>query len=405
MADERAMADERDDKGGVAAALPTDALREAGQQLLSLLVQRATEAAAQRVTGFADRLTDVTDSGGDFRAILGGKAQHNGQVDDADDAGDAEDRPGGLKGALVGLKDKMKNAFGGGGGSGGAKKLKMTSIIESVDVGLPLRTTYDTWTQFADFPSFMKKVETVEQESDEKTNWTAKVFWSRRTWEATIVEQVPDSHIVWRSTGAKGHVDGAVGFTALGPNLTRVLLVLEYWPQGFFERTGNLWRAQGRRARLEFKHFRRHAMTNVLLRQEEVEGWRGEIRDSEVVKTHEEALEEEQAQQEESASTEDEAAQEETTEEAGPGEATEEVAEDETTPADDEVAEVEVAEDDEGAVYDEEEPDEAEDEYADQGEEYTDEADEYAEGDEGEEGEEGDEGVGEPAPARSGRRR
>jgi hypothetical protein len=402
MADERAMADERDDKGGVAAALPTDALREAGQQLLSLLVQRATEAAAQRVTGFADRLTDVTDSGGDFRAILGGKAQHNGQVDDADDAGDADDRPGGLKGALVGLKDKMKNAFGGGGGSGGAKKLKMTSIIESVDVGLPLRTTYDTWTQFADFPSFMKKVETVEQESDEKTNWTAKVFWSRRTWEATIVEQVPDSHIVWRSTGAKGHVDGAVGFTALGPNLTRVLLVLEYWPQGFFERTGNLWRAQGRRARLEFKHFRRHAMTNVLLRQEEVEGWRGEIRDSEVVKTHEEALEEEQAQQEESASTQDEAAQEETTEEAGPGEATEEVAEDETTPADDEVAEVEVAEDDEGAVYDEEEPDEAEDEYADQGEEYTDEADEYAEGDEGDEG---DEGVGEPAPARSGRRR
>jgi hypothetical protein len=397
MADERAMADERDDKGGVAAALPTDALREAGQQLLSLLVQRATEAAAQRVTGFADRLTDVTDSGGDFRAILGGKAQHNGQVDDADDAGDADDRPGGLKGALVGLKDKMKNAFGGGGGSGGAKKLKMTSIIESVDVGLPLRTTYETWTQFADFPSFMKKVETVEQESDEKTNWTAKVFWSRRTWEATIVEQVPDSHIVWRSTGAKGHVDGAVGFTALGPNLTRVLLVLEYWPQGFFERTGNLWRAQGRRARLEFKHFRRHAMTNVLLRQEEVEGWRGEIRDSEVVKTHEEALEEEQAQQEESASTEDEAAQEETTEEAGPGEATEEVAEDETTPADDEVTE-----DDEGAVYDEEEPDEAEDEYADQGEEYTDEADEYAEGDEGEEG---DGGVGEPAPARSGRRR
>jgi Polyketide cyclase / dehydrase and lipid transport len=395
------MADERDDKGGVAAALPTDALREAGQQLLSLLVQRATEAAAQRVTGLADRLTDVTDSGGDFRAVLGGKAQHNGQVDDADDDADDDDdgKPGGLKGALVGLKDKMKNAFGGGGGSGGAKKLKMTSIIESVDVGLPLRTTYDTWTQFADFPSFMKKVETVEQESDEKTNWTAKVFWSRRTWEATIVEQVPDSHIVWRSTGAKGHVDGAVGFTELGPNLTRVLLVLEYWPQGFFERTGNLWRAQGRRARLEFKHFRRHAMTNVLLRQEEVEGWRGEIRDSEVVKTHEEALEEEQAQQQESASTEDEPAQDETTEETGPEEATEEVAEDETAPEDDEVAE-----DDEGAVYDEEEPEETDDEYGDQGDEYTDEADEYAEGDEYDEGEEGDEGVGEPAPARSGRR-
>ena len=103
-----------------------------------------------------------------------------------------------------------------------------------------------------------------------------------------------------------------------------MLLVLEYWPKGLFERTGNLWRAQGRRARLEFKHFRRHAMTNVLLRQEEVEGWRGEIRDSEIVKTHEEALEEEQAEQEESASPEDDENQDETTEEASPDEASDE---------------------------------------------------------------------------------
>ena len=173
-----------------------------------------------------------------------------------------------------------------------------------------------------------------------------------------------------------------MSFTALGPNLTRVLLVLEYWPKGLFERTGNLWRAQGRRARLEFKHFRRYAMTNVLLRQEEVEGWRGEIRDSEVVKTHEEALEEEQAQQEESASTEDDATQEETTAEAGPEEATE----DEVSPPEDEQ---------EDLVYDEEEPYEAEDEYADQGDEDADEADEYVDE---------DEGADEQAPARSGRR-
>ena len=108
------------------------------------------------------------------------------------------------------------------------------------------------------------------------------------------MEQVPDSHIVWKSNGAKGHVDGAVTFTALGLNLTRVLLVMEYYPQGLFERIGNIWRAQGRRARLEFQHFRRHAMTDALLHPDDLEGWRGEIRDSEIVKTHEELLEEEQ---------------------------------------------------------------------------------------------------------------
>jgi hypothetical protein len=294
------MADRRENNGAATTDVgPTDALKEAGQHLLGLLVSRATEAASQRVSGLADRLTDVTSSGGDVRSALGGRRSE--EADDAEDGDDEED--GGEKGGIAGffgrVKDKVSGLFGGGGGGGGgSKKLKMTNIVESIDVGLPLRTTYDLWTQFEDFPSFMKKVETVEQESDEKTNWTAKVFWSRRRWDATTIEQVPDSHIVWRSTGAKGHVDGAVSFTALGPNATRVLLVMEYWPKGLFEQTGNLWRAQGRRARLEFKHFRRHAMTNALLHPDEIEGWRGEIRDSEVVKTQEDALAEEQEERE-----------------------------------------------------------------------------------------------------------
>ena len=55
--------------------------------------------------------------------------------------------------------------------------------------------------------------------SDEKLSWKAKVFWSSRTWESTIVEQVPDEHIVWRSKGPKGHVDGTVSFHELAPNL------------------------------------------------------------------------------------------------------------------------------------------------------------------------------------------
>ncbi|GAA0594540.1 hypothetical protein GCM10009546_65940 [Actinomadura livida] len=181
----------------------------------------------------------------------------------------------------------------GGGKGGGGKKVKVTNIVEHIDIGAPRRLVYDQWTQFQDYPSFMKKVISVDQADETKLNWQAKIFWSKRTWEATIIEQVPDEHIVWRSQGAKGHVDGTVSFHKLSPNLTRVLLVLEYHPQGFFERTGNIWRAQGRRVRLELKHFRRFVMTQSLTRADEVEGWRGEIRDSEVVRTHEEALDDE----------------------------------------------------------------------------------------------------------------
>ncbi|HEY2207410.1 MAG TPA: SRPBCC family protein [Pseudonocardia sp.] len=307
--------DDEPDDGSDGTAGPGEALRDAGQQLLGLLVSRAAEMAMQRVDGLTGKLTDVAEGGGIGAAFGGGKGRDDGD-DDGDDDGEesgGKSPAGVVKSGLSGLKDKVKGMFGGGSGGGGSggggkgKKPKVTNIVEETDIGLPLRVTYNLWTQFEDFPGFMKKVKSVEQAAEEKVNWKATIFWSNRTWEATIVEQVPDSHIVWRSKGAKGHVNGAITFTELGRNLTRVLLVLEYYPQGLFERTGNIWRAQGRRARLEFKHFRRNAMSDAILRQDEIEGWRGEIRDSEVVRTHEEALEEEQQAEESSAgSAEDE---------------------------------------------------------------------------------------------------
>jgi hypothetical protein len=139
----------------------------------------------------------------------------------------------------------------------------------------------------------MKKVENVDQKDEQKLTFKAQVLWSHRQWEATIVDQVPDERIVWRSKGEKGRVDGAVTFHELAPDLTRVVVVLEYYPQGLFERTGNLWRAQGRRVRLELKHFRRHVMTQAMLHPDDIEGWRGEIHDRKVVKSDDEVRQEE----------------------------------------------------------------------------------------------------------------
>ena len=187
------------------------------------------------------------------------------------------------------LKDKVKEAVGGGGGG---KKMKVVNILETIDVPVPRRVAYDKWTQFQDIPDFTRKVEKVDQKEDEKLEWKAQVFLSHRTWQATIKEQVPDERIVWESSGEKGHVDGAVTFHELAPDLTRVLMTLEYHPQGFFEKTANLWRAQGRRARADMRQFRREMTMHTLLEQEEQEGWRGEIRDKEVVKSDEEGQDE-----------------------------------------------------------------------------------------------------------------
>ncbi|MGO4423026.1 cyclase, partial [Streptomyces sp. MCAF7] len=109
----------------------------------------------------------------------------------------------------------------------------------------------------------------------------------------------------------KGHVNGAVTFHEIAPDLTRILLVLQYYPQGFFERTGNIWRAQGRRARLELKHFRRHLMAEVLLEPDEIEGWRGTVHEGEVVEEEEEPEGQEEEEDEEEEGEEEEAEEEE----------------------------------------------------------------------------------------------
>ena len=144
----------------------------------------------------------------------------------------------------------------------------------------------------------MKKVEDVQQESDTEMEWKAQVFWSHRKWRAEIIEQIPEKRIVWKSRAEKGHVNGAITFHELAPELTRIMVVLQYYPQGFFERTGNIWRAQGRRVRLELKHFRRHLMAEVLLNPDEIEGWRGEIRDGEVVEDEDREAESEHDEEE-----------------------------------------------------------------------------------------------------------
>ena len=341
---------------------PIDKLKDVSQDVLKALGEKAMSSVSNGVTGLTDKLGDVADGGPIGKAVTkGGEAAAKG------------DSPvvGALKGAVTGVKDKVTG--GGGGGGGGTKATKAMNIIEEIDVGVPISVAYNQWTEFGEFPSFMKKVESVEAQEDTKLTFKAQVFWSHRTWEATILEQVPDERIVWRSKGEKGHVDGSVTFHELAPNLTRILVVLEYYPQGFMERTGNIWRAQGRRARLELKHFRRHVMTRTILDPDEVEGWRGIIEDGEVVKSHDEVVQEEQEEQErqeqEDAEYDEEAPEdeaEEYDEEAPEDEAEEydeEAPEDEETPADEYDEEPAEDEPEEEAEPEDDEAGEAADEY------------------------------------------
>lgn len=280
-------------------------LGEEFQHLLTAVAGRVFSSASDKIGGLTEKLSDAAQNSDNPTTKALGKA--GGKAAEGKSPLSA-----GLSAATEGIKSKVSNVFGGGGGGGKGGKgkgkgTKVTNIIEQIDIGAPVNVVYDQWTQFQDFSGFMKKVESVDQKDDEKLTFKAQVLWSHRTWDATIVEQVPDQRIVWKSSGEKGHVDGAVTFHEIGPELTRVLVVLEYHPQGLFEHTGNLWRAQGRRVRLELKHFRRHVMTHALLHPDELEGWRGEIHDSEVTRSDEDVRAEEDENEDEDYDEDEEA--------------------------------------------------------------------------------------------------
>ncbi|WP_406308968.1 SRPBCC family protein [Streptomyces sp. NBC_00623] len=293
-----------------------DRLRQELTDYLTAWVGDLAERAGDKLIDVTDQLTDVAENGGSLSkvgtSLLGG------------------DSP--LKAALSGtakhVKDsvlgKAKEALGGGHGRKSGDK-KVTNIIEVIDVGVPLRTAYDHWTQYEKFSSFTKGVRDVSPTDETTSDWKVKVGPSTRGWKATVQEQLPDERIVWTSEGAKGSTRGAVSFHELAPGLTRIVLVVEYYASGLFEKTGNLWRAQGRRLRLDLKHFQRH----VTLTDEEPEGWRGEIRDGEVVRTHEDALEDEEAEGYDSEEDEEEDEEDEDEEEGEEDEEEDEEDEDE----------------------------------------------------------------------------
>ncbi|MCM3265121.1 SRPBCC family protein [Streptomyces thermoviolaceus] len=278
-------------------------------------------------------------------------------------------------------KDSVMGAFkniGGGKGGGkskGAAGSKPVVIIESIDVGVPVRTAYDQWTRFQDFSTFAHGVKSASRADDTHSDWQAKIFLSSRSWKATTTEQIPDYRIQWTSEGAKGTTKGVVSFHSLEKNLTRVLLVMEYYPSGFFEKTGNIWRAQGRRVRLDLKHFARF----ITLKGEVEDGWRGEIRDSEVVRSHEDAVAEEERAEQSEEEGEDEAAHDEDEQEPAGEDEEEQQAADEEEPE----GEEESYEDDEEEPEGEEEPyeDDGEEPYEDEDEEepYEDDEDDYDE--------------------------
>jgi uncharacterized membrane protein len=159
---------------------------------------------------------------------------------------------GGFQGAV----NKAQEAVG--LSSTGSSQTKLRDIIqEYVDIGVPRRSAFNSWSQWEQLSDVFKGVEWVSEEDADVLKWTAKIGPSRRQWEAEITDEERDRRVQWESRGGTENF-GAVTFHSLDDGLTRIMVEMEYHPNGFLETTANLLRVQRRRVRRDlrlFKHF------------------------------------------------------------------------------------------------------------------------------------------------------
>jgi uncharacterized membrane protein len=148
----------------------------------------------------------------------------------------------------------------------------MATVTETVDVAVPVRTAYNQWTQFEEFPKFMGGVQEVRQLDDTQLRWVAEVSGKRAEWTAAIVEQRPDQEIAWRALEGKGNA-GVVTFEPLGADETRITVQLDWQPEGVTENVGAALGFDERQVSKDLERFKE------LIENQGFESgaWRGEV--------------------------------------------------------------------------------------------------------------------------------
>jgi uncharacterized membrane protein len=148
----------------------------------------------------------------------------------------------------------------------------MSQIEQSIQVAVPVRTAYDQWTQFEEFPRFMEGVEEIRQVDDTHLHWRTKVAGREKEFDAEITEQTPDQRIAWTATEGAEHA-GVVTFHRVGDDETRIMVQMDVEPDGAVEKAGDALGLVTRRVKGDLERFKEL----IEGRGSESGAWRGEV--------------------------------------------------------------------------------------------------------------------------------
>ena len=113
----------------------------------------------------------------------------------------------------------------------------MANIEQSIDVEVPVSKAYNQWTQFEEFPKFMEGVDEIRQLDDKHVHWTVSFGGTKHEWDAEITEQRPDERVAWKNVDGKDNA-GVVTFHQIDDDRTRVMVQMDWAPEGVKEKLG-----------------------------------------------------------------------------------------------------------------------------------------------------------------------
>jgi uncharacterized membrane protein len=144
---------------------------------------------------------------------------------------------------------------------------------ESIVVDVPVRTAYNQWTQFENFPRFMSGVERVVQVDDTHNHWVTNIGGVRREFDTRITEQLPDERVAWTTEEGEVRQSGVVTFHRLDEGHTKVMVQLDIQPQGAAERAADKLDLVSKQTKTDLRKFKEF----IEARGTETGGWREEV--------------------------------------------------------------------------------------------------------------------------------
>lgn len=149
----------------------------------------------------------------------------------------------------------------------------MAQVVETIDVDVPVSTSYNQWTQFEEFPQFLTFVESITQVDDTHNHWVVNIAGQKREFDTVIAEQIPDDRIAWTSTGGEVDHAGVITFHKIDDGKSRLAVQIDWEPEGFVEKAGAAFGVDDKAVKAQLAEFKKF----IESRGVEDGAWRGEV--------------------------------------------------------------------------------------------------------------------------------